>query len=139
MPRFQIKHSPIADSINGGMRRGHPSVAHTPVSNKDDTSLASYNWNLPSQSSGFIYDWDAPGIMDTNGVDATGEIDRLRVNFSEYAVLGNSSSTITVGNPLALFARVSCAKLATGAQLDRTYSGDNSAGTGTTPTSRTLQ
>ena len=114
-------------------------VAPTPISNKDDTSISSYNWNSPSESSGYVYDWDAPGIHETDGLDPTGEVDRLRANFSEYAVLGNSLSTVAVGSPMPLFARVSCAKLSTGAQLDTTFPGDNTAGPGTTKTSRTLQ
>ena len=114
-------------------------VAPTPISSKDDTGVSSYNWNSPSESSGYVYDWDAPGISETDVLDPSGEVNRARINFSEYAVLGNSSSTVTVGNPMPLFARVSCAKLTTGAKLDTTYPGDNTVGSGTTKTTRTLQ
>ena len=115
--------------------------SNTPVSSGtgDDTSPGSYLANTPSANSGYIYDWDSPGIRETDGVVSTGEVDRARQNFTEYAVLGNSSSTNTVGNSLSIYSRVSCAKLATGVQFDTTFSGDNSAGQGTTNLTRTLQ
>jgi hypothetical protein len=105
----------------------------------DDTSSLEWNWNEPSSSSGKVYDWDDPGEYQVDGYDPTGLIYRLRDNFTEYAVLGDQNSTESFGNSLQIFSRSSCAKLASGSQLDTTYAGDNIAGAGSTKTTINLQ
>lgn len=107
--------------------------------NVDDTTNLRWNWNSPSDTSGKIYDSDAPGERMTLGSTPVGTVRRLRDNFDEYAVLGGTDSQVKVGNTIHIFSRSSCVLQSTGAALDDTYSGDNTAGAGTTSISATLQ
>lgn len=101
-----------------------------------------------ADSFGNVYDWDAPGPLqvDTSSGTPVGTQARSRANFSEYATMfefSNSEKATAVGTPYAIFSRESCLKLAlgSGSALDTTYNanGDNQAGNGTTPISKSLQ
>ena len=76
-----------------------------------------------------------------SGINPTRVVFRERLNFTEYAVLGDyaDNDPRTVGKSSQLFARSSCILQSSGATFDNTYAGDNIAGPGTTSTSRTLQ
>jgi hypothetical protein len=104
--------------------------------NADDTSAAP----LVNYSSGIIYDLDGPGET-IYGTDAVGTIRRLRINFDEYAVLGDRNSTTKVSTQdLIFYSRSSCGKASSiSVVFDQTYSGDNQIGMGTTPISDNLQ
>jgi hypothetical protein len=107
-----------------------------PFTNADDTSAAP----LVNYSSGIIYDLDGPGEA-IYGTDAVGTIRRLRINFDEYAVLGDRNSTTKVSTQDLIFnSRSSCGKASSiSVVFDQTYSGDNQIGMGTTPISDNLQ
>jgi hypothetical protein len=91
------------------------------------------------QPHGHVYDLDASGVGggSINGVPV---VERVRYNFTEFALLGDQTSKQRVGSSFSYYARVSCTVDANGNQVfSNTVAGDNQAGPGTTSLSWNLQ
>jgi len=71
--------------------------------------------------------------------DTVNHVYHYRANFYQYAEATINGVVRTVSSNLSTFARVSYLKTSGGSQLSTTISGDNIAGTGTTPTSCDLK
>jgi hypothetical protein len=90
------------------------------------------------QPNGHVYDIDGPGI---NGFSVFGvpQINRVRLNFSEFAMLGDPSLGKYVGAAFPWYAAVSCTVSGGSQAFSDTVTGDNQAGAGTTVLSWNLQ
>jgi hypothetical protein len=104
----------------------------------DDSSRPPFLDTYPQSgsSTGTVYDIDGPGVTLTAGGPST-DVIRQRVNFIEYAVVGDSSRATVASPNFQWYSRSSCTYPRPLFASDVT--GDNQAGTGTTPITWNLQ
>jgi hypothetical protein len=119
---------------------GQTSVSTGKSPGQDDTSGASLLDSSPQSggSNGAVYDLDAPGT----GADGD-NINRVRFNFTEYAVLDAVTNTQSLGS-LAWYMRDSCVENPNPTNgylvmFSAGVSGDNTVGSGTTNLTWNLQ
>jgi hypothetical protein len=105
---------------------------------KPDTSKDTFRDDDPQSggSNGKVYDLDGPGYSSIAS-DPVGAIFRLRNNFRQWAVISGTNNRLS--STLEWFSRVSITKMSSGDVLNDDVTGDNTAGTGTTPLSWNLQ
>ena len=118
----------------------HDSIHRRDGSGQNDDSPALIEDTNPQSggSVGVVYDLDAPGIGYLSG-----NINRVRFNFNEYAVLDSASSTQQLGS-FAWYARASCIENPNPANgyfsmFSTSVANDNTAGSGTTGLTWNLQ